>query len=345
MRNTKSVRVALVALLLVTASVPASLLACLTPAAHAQASVLDEVQRLYTSSKFDDAVTMLREAMASGQVTGPEALEAKAWLGRCLVKAGNRVEAKEAFKSLLRQDDGFRLDAVTVPPDEMAVFDQALKEINAEQIEAGRRIPASIELYGGYGAWANQDYTDLVKLGGADEFDGHGEFGGAVRFPIRPRWSMEIAFMRLRATARDSFPSPGGIDYKLSALPLVVSGYYNVRPGDRLRLNVFAGAGPLLAAQAQASLLFFGVLPISLNAGKTGIYLHGGVEGEYLLHPRLSITGRAAGRVARASELEYSGEELTVYSTTPPSASDINGRDLDFSGFTFQLGLRAYIGY
>jgi hypothetical protein len=338
-------RVALVAMLALSSLVATSLVPRLAHAAETQVPVLQEVQQLYNSAKFTDAVARLRDALSTGQVSGPEALEAKAWLGRCLVKAGNRVEAKEAFKSLLRQDDGYRLDAVSVPPDEMAVFDQALKEITAEQIEAGRRIPASLEFFGGYGLWSNQDYTDLVELGGGDEFDGHGEFGGAVRFPIRPRWSMEISVMRLRATARDSFPSPGGIDYKLSALPLVVTGYYNVRPGDKLRVNAFVGAGPMLAAQAQASLLFFGILPISLNAGKTGLYAHAGLEGEYLFRPRLSITGRVAGRIARASELEYSGEVLNLYSTTPASKSDINGRDLDFSGMTFQIGLRGYIGY
>jgi hypothetical protein len=34
------------------------------------------------------------------------------------VKTGNRVEAKEAFKFVLRQEPGWRPDATTVPPDE-----------------------------------------------------------------------------------------------------------------------------------------------------------------------------------------------------------------------------------
>lgn len=342
MRNPLSVRVALAALLTAAALVSTSFVPRLAPVAWAQAPVLEEVQQLYNTARFDDAVAKLREAMASGQVTGPEGLKAKEWLGRCLVKAGNRVEAKEAFKSLLRQDDGYRLDAVTVPPDEMAVFDQALKEITAEQIEAGRRIPASLEFFGGYGLWSNQDYKDLLEQGGGDEFDGKGEFGGSVRFPIRPRFSLDISVMRLRATATDSFPNSTGLSYKLSALPLVLTGYYNVRPGDKLRVNVFAGIGPMLAAQAKLQLLFFTV-PLSLTAGKTGIYAHGGVEGEYLVHPRLSVTGRVAGRIARASSLEYSQQELNFYGGG--SENNINGRDLDFSGMTFQLGLRGYIGY
>jgi hypothetical protein len=342
MRNTMPVRVTLVAVMATTALVSASFVPRATSVAWAQASVLEEVQQLYNASQFDQAVTKLRDALSSGQVAGPEALKAKEWLGRCLVKAGNRVEAREAFKSLLRQDEGYRLDAVTVPPDEMAVFDQALKDITAEQIEAGRRIPASIEFFGGYGVWSNQDYTDLLEAGGGEEFDGKGEFGGSVRFPIRPRFSLDISVLRLRATATDSFPNSTGLSYKLSALPLVLTGYYNVRPGDKLRVNVFAGIGPMLAAQAKLQLLFFTV-PLSLTAGKTGIYAHAGLEGEYLVHPRLSVTGRVAGRIARASELEYSQQQLIVYSGGPEN--DINGRDLDFSGMTFQLGLRGYIGY
>jgi len=40
---------------------------------------------------------------------------------------------------------------MTVPPDEMEVFNLALKEINAEQIEAGQRIPASLSFFYGTG--------------------------------------------------------------------------------------------------------------------------------------------------------------------------------------------------
>ena len=315
--------------------------AALPREAQAASPALDDAQRLYDSAKFDDAITRLRDALASGQVAGPDALKAKELLGRSLVKAGNRVEAREAFKSLLRTDSGYRLDAVSVPPDEVEVFNLALKDIQSEQIEAGNRIPASISLFYGVGSGDNKSMGEIVKAGGGDDkFDSKPEFGGSVRFPLRPRFSLDVELSRFRATDHDSVSGTGRTEFEASAIPLVVSLYWTAVPGNKYRVNLFGGAGPMLASRAGIEFLFF-TIHLGLADEKVGTYVHGGVEGEYMVTPKLSISGRVLGRYANASKL-FKNSDLMLYG---PPAVPLANRKVDFSGFGAYIGLRGYIGY
>src|SRR5690348_8292255 len=156
-------------------------------------SPVQQAQALYDQAKFADAAALLRTAIEQKQVTGNDELKARELLGRSLVKSGNRLAAKDAFKALLHEDSAYRLDTLTVPPDEVEVFDLAVKDITAEQIASGQRVPASITLFGGVGSGANKTLGDVVKVGGGkDKFDSKGEFGGSVRFPLHPRISLDI---------------------------------------------------------------------------------------------------------------------------------------------------------
>jgi hypothetical protein len=308
-------------------------------AAWAASPVLDASQQLYDGAKFNDAIKKLRDALSTGGVTGADALKAKALLGRCLVKTGNRVEGKEQFKNLLRQDGGFRLDASVVPPDEMEVFNLASKEILAEQIEAGQRIPASISFFGGKGPGDNKTLAEVQALqGGKDKLDAQTEFGGSVRFPLRPRLSLDLEISRLRATGKDTVAAPYNTNFEAAAIPLVVSLYYTVMPGEKFRANLFAGAGPLLAASNTIDLPFFSIR-LGLSDTKTGTYYHVGGEAEYVVVPRVSLAGRVLYRSATAKEL-YHDSTLEFDATHP-----LKDRKVDFSGVAFNIGLRAYIGY
>jgi len=101
---------------------------------------------------------------------------------------------------------------------------------------------------------------------------------------------------------------------------------------------VFAGAGPLLAASNSIDLPFFAVR-IQIADTKTGFYFHTGAEAEYLVHPKVSLTGRVLYRSATASDLYHNS---TIQFTTGHYLKD---RKVDFSGFGAAIGLRAYIGY
>lgn len=321
-------------------------------AVWAAAPALEEAQKLYDAAKFDDAIAKLRDALSTGEVTGTDAVEARALMARCHVKVNNRVEAKQGFKTVLRSDPGYKLDPVTVPPDEMEVFNLAAKEIQQEQIEAGRRIPASIMLFLGKGPGDNTDLGKASKFfGGSDKLDPQTEFGGSVRFPIRPRFSLDIELSRLLAKGESDSGAASVIitdnEYKASGIPLVVSVYWTAIPGQKFRTNVFAGAGWLLGATAQMDMHYEAppVYDFRFLQGdtKTGSYFHLGAEAEYVVHPKASITGRLLYRSAVAKDLLPQGTGLLT--GLQPNIPDFRNIKVDFSGVAFHIGLRAYIGY
>jgi hypothetical protein len=310
--------------------------------AWAASPVVEEAQKLYDAAKFNDAVAKLRDGLGTGQITGNDVVAGRALLARCLVKSGNRLEAKQAFKTVLRTDPAYRPDAVMVPPDEMDVFNLALKEVTAEQIEAGQRIPASIAFQFGTGSGDNKSLADIQHfMGGSDKLDSKTEISGSVRFPLRPRLSLDLELARFRATGKDSSRAPNDIQFEATATPIVVSLYWAAISGPQRRVNLFVGGGPLLSASNSLDLPFFTVR-IKIADEKTGTYFHGGAEGEWLLTPKVAVTGRALFRSATATKLY---DNTTVDFGTSTNPHPLKDRKVDFSGYGVFVGLRAYIGY
>jgi hypothetical protein len=308
-------------------------------AAIAQTSPVAEARALYEQAQFDEAINLLRDALSTGRAAGADALAAREMIARCLVRKGNRIEAKEAFKGLLHLNPSYRPASGALPPDEMEVYELARSEFTAEQIEAGERVPASLAFHYGIGSGDNSDLAEIAAAGGGDDaYDVDPSFGGAVRFPVTPRWSLEIEMQRFHATNADTFPGDNQALYEISALPLTLSLYYAAITNPKWRINVFGGVGSLLAATS--SIRFnLGTVTLSVSDQTNGIYGHGGLEGEYLVHPRFAAYGRVLGRVATASNV-YKDNELEAYGTAP-----LKDRDVSFSGFGAHVGLRAYIGY
>ena len=309
--------------------------------AWAASPAIEEAQKSYDAAKFDDAITQLRNALSSGQITGSDVVSARALMARCLVKTGKRIEAKQAFKTVLRSDPGFKLDTVSVPPDEVEVFTLAVKEIQAEQIEAGQRIPASMGFVYGIGSGDNKDFAKIQHSNGGDtKMQSKPEFGVSVRFPLRPRLSLDIELSRFRATGKDSVSDPNTVLFEASAIPMVVSLYYTAMSSDKFHVNLFAGGGPMVASRASIDVNFISVR-LQIADEKVGAFLHGGVEGEYMVAPKLSLTGRVEGRYAQASGL-FKNSTLTLYGNPDAALKD---RKVDFSGYGAYVGLRGYIGY
>jgi hypothetical protein len=326
---------------LVTALLAMVVSACVLPAqrASAQSSPVQEAQSLYGEARFDEAITKLRDAISTGRVAGADAVAARELLARCLVRTGSRIEAKEAFKGLLRANPAYRPESGSMPPDEFEIYELARREYETEQIEAGERVPASLSLHYGIGSGANKDLAEVaVAGGGEDEYDVDPSFGGAVRFPVRPRWSLEIEMQRFRATNADSFPGDNKALYEITAMPLSLSLYYAALANPKWRVNVFGGLGMLLAATSSVR-FDLGTVTLSLTDQKNGFYGHAGVEGEYLVHPRFAFFGRVLGRVATATDL-YEDTDLEAYGT-----AQLSGREINFSGYGAHVGVRAYVGY
>src|SRR5262245_47205121 len=92
-------------------------------------------QEYYEQSRFDEAIGLLRDLVDRGALTGDDLIKAREILARSYVKKGYPVQGKEMFKAILRQDATYRPDPIKVPPDETAVFEQALKEYQSEQAQ------------------------------------------------------------------------------------------------------------------------------------------------------------------------------------------------------------------
>jgi hypothetical protein len=316
----------------------------------ASGSALQEARDLYDQSKFQETADLLAEAIRTGRVGGDDLNRARELRARALVKAGRRIEAKEAFKSLLRSDPLYRPDAVQVPPDEMGVFGTALKEFQAEQVEAGRRVPASIGFIYGFGQAVNQDLVDLASPAGteqADDFSASAEFGYSVRFPLNPRYSVDFSVTRLRAETEDKLDPAFNehAQYTATATPVVATILWNWMQQRSYRVNVLAGVGIM---PSEATVLFLHdhlgrLIPVQIVGKATGPYLQAGLEGELLVSPRFALTGNVIARYANSGELDWERPDFVVYQGV--SDSRLGKRNADFSGLSAQLGVRAYIGY
>lgn len=318
--------------------------------AAATGSVLDQATALYDQSKFQEAADLLAEAIRTGRVGGDDLNRARELRARALAKAGRRIEAKEAFKSVLRSNPAYRPDPVAVPPDEMEVFNAALKEFQAEQVEAGRRVPASLGLIYGLGQAVNQDLVDLASPAGvpqADDFEASPEFGYSVRFPLSPRYSVDFSVTRLRAETEDNLDPAFNehAQYTSTGTPIVATLVWNWLQQRKYRVNLMGGAGFM---SSEATVLFLHdhlgrLIPVQIVGEATGPYLHGGVEGEWLLSPRFAVTATVLGRYANSGELDWERPDFVVYQGV--SDSRLGDRSVDFSGLAAHVGVRAYIGY
>lgn len=323
------------------APLPAGIPALSPASALAQSSDLAAAQRLYDTSQFSEAAAALRDALDSGRIIGGEIIAAKELLARCQTKAGDEAGARRTFLSLLRQDPLYRPDALRVPADEMFAYEAARRIFDAEQERARQRLPASLGVFYGVGSGDNKDFGEYVAVGGgSDKFDNKGMFGIGVRFPLRPRLSFDLELQRFNATNTDSATGGRTAEYELTALPLVVSLHWLVKDSEKWRASAFAGGGPMLNSYASDKFLFSPTIAVRVTDTKVGTYVHGGLEGEYILSPKLSLNARALFRSAKATGM-FEGSTFSQYG----GSATLGDRDLDFSGYGLTIGLRGYIGY
>jgi hypothetical protein len=312
---------------------------------------LQQAFALYESAQFAAAADLLVQAIRNGTVAGDDMNAARELLARCLVKSGRRLEAKETWKSVLRSDMAYEPDAVKIPPDEMEVFRLAKSEFDSDMLELGRRRPASIGGLLGFGQGVHQDLADLASSSGgplADDFQSNAQFGYSVRFPLRPRWSIDFELSRLRSETADALPATRNAhaEYTASAIPVVASLYYQANDHPRLHISGFGGVG-ILPSEAtlefEQTLVSGRLIPTQIIGKATGTYLHAGVEVEYHLAPRFAVSGRMLARRADSGELKWPRDNFEIYESFPESV--LGNRSVDFSGLAANVGVRAYIGY
>ena len=253
---------------------------------------------------------------------------------------------------MLDHDPEYRPDPLRIPQDERDVFELAVADYRRWEIQQQRRIPVSFGMFFGKGSDGNGDFGELASMrGGEEKFKNENEFSGSVRFPIPVRsggWSVDVALGRFKSTNFDTLAASNDdkVRYSSSALPLTISlvRAFAIRHG---RLNVFVGGGPLLAAEINMRFLhdhsFSDLIPVTLAGRSTGTTFQGGLELEYPIQRRLSVTLRGLARRASTGEIDFERPNFLLY--RPDPASKIGGRSLDFSGFSASAGLRAFVGF
>lgn len=314
-------------------------------------SAIARADALYEGARFSEAMGVLDRALHDGDVTGDDVIQARALRARCLVKMSRRLEAKEAFKGVLRIDRAFALDPNVVPPDEMDVFRLAAQEYDAELFAAGHRFPASIAATFGRGNCVNQDLADLASSAGvaaAPDFSEKAELGYSVRFPLRPLLSIEVEATWLRATTHDLLPADRNAHtlYTAAASVFMLDLVRTLRTSPRAHVNAFVGAGPMLAEailEDRNSLVAGRVIPTQIVGHNQGWAFQAGLEGEALLRPRLALTAQVRARRADSGQLHWLRSDFEIYESYP--VSKLGDRSIDFSGVAASIGLRAYIGY
>ena len=310
-------------------------------AAFADTASLESAQRLYDQSKYAVALEQLRGALERGEITGNETVRARELIARCQVKSGDAAGAQKTFLALLHLDPLYEPDAARVPPDEMKVFADARRVFDQEQERSRQRLPACLGFFYGVGSGSNEDFGEFVASGGGDDaYDNQPSFGGYVRFPIRPRLSLQLELQRFRATNEDSVTGEDHRTYEISAIPLSVGLHWLVMQRPRWRASAFAGGGPMLETKSSVEFALLPGLRITASDTKVGTYFHAGIEGELILHRRFSLDARVLGRYAKATGLSIFESDNLDYTEAVP----IRDRDVDFSGFGAHVGLRVYIG-
>jgi PEGA domain len=111
---------------------PAATRSATAKPAPAKAKATSESQSYYDQARFDDAIALLRDLVARDLLAPEAQLRAHEILARCYVKKGYPALAQDHFMAILRQSPSFRPDPVRVPPDEAAVFEQALRASRAD---------------------------------------------------------------------------------------------------------------------------------------------------------------------------------------------------------------------
>jgi hypothetical protein len=128
---------AAIALLVLTAQLASCVVPALAAAQGSSTSNVQKGQEYYEQSRFDEAISLLKDLVDRGVLAGEDLQHARELLARSYVKKGYPVQGKEMFKGILRTTPTWRPDPIRVPPDETAVFEQALKEYTQEAAGGG----------------------------------------------------------------------------------------------------------------------------------------------------------------------------------------------------------------
>jgi hypothetical protein len=181
----------------------------------------------------------------------------------------------------------------------------------------------------GTGTYSNSDLNDILKADTPprDEVKSGWEYGGSLRYGISSKLSLDAELNAIKGSATTNNPGGDGDEtWRTQGMAMPINLYYALSQNESFMFNVFAGAGPMFGSKLHASDNSDDVKSDS----KTVLTAQGGLEGQYLISPKVALGARVLGRTAKVDNIEIDG--------TPTNL------DLDMSGFSFGLGLRMFFG-
>jgi hypothetical protein len=163
------------------------------------------------------------------------------------------------------------------------------------------------------------------------------EYGGSIRYGISPKASLDYELNLMNGKGKTDVTSPGTetVEVKTTGLAGPVSLYYELGRSDKSVFNFFVGVGPMFGTKFKITESNSSTSVTDEAKSKTGLYAHGGFEGDYMMSKSFAITARVLGRYAKAKNVTW---------TDPTDPSNVFVKDVNMSGAAFSIGLRAFFG-
>jgi hypothetical protein len=175
-------------------------------------------------------------------------------------------------------------------------------------------------------------FNDSLKASIGSQYEdmaGDWDFGGSLRYGVSDKLSLDLEFNKIKAKSTTTV-GPDELVATEEALAIPLNLVYALTTNDNYDFNFVVGAG--LMTGTKWKLESKGTSPASEESkSKSALYAQGGFEGMYKLSPQFALTARALGRLAKASDVEWTDDPDTKF-------------DVDMSGVAFSVGLRAFFG-
>lgn len=88
---------------------------------------LESAQQSYAQSQFPDAIRILENLVLRAELPPDDLFTARELLARSYVKDGKPLQGRAIFLTMLQIRPDYRPDSISVPPDEQAIFQDALR--------------------------------------------------------------------------------------------------------------------------------------------------------------------------------------------------------------------------
>ena len=195
-------------------------------------------------------------------------------------------------------------------------------------VRTGHADPGRWSLGGTFGAgiYAGGSFNDSLAAFGYREVKTGWEYGGSIRYRVRPRLSIDAEIVSMNGRGTTDSVDPKFVA-ETHGIAIAVSLYQQMSQNDAYSFSLFGGAGPAFGMKWTAEQ---GAAQFKSRTKATW-YAHAGFEGQIKAGGRFGFVSRALGRVAMARDVAQDDDPSTRF-------------DVSMNGAAFSVGIRWYFG-